>query len=89
MHPENIRIACLGCKICCIDLNGHLHRIRGTARDCYGLGRSNFNLRVIPQNVVDRIRDIVGNDIVIERNNILTIIERERECFSSFIRNMT
>ena len=72
---ENIRIRGLGCQVIRIHIHSGGDHVGGGAGDGELLGFRDLNAMIIPQDIVDRVSQLIGNGIIIEGKDVLLIIE--------------
>ena len=86
---EDVLIVRLGCQIGGIHLFRKLKCIRRRTRNCDCLGFCDIDIRMISQYIIDRVRDLIGNRIVVEDDRIRFFIEGQSDRLRCFVGNVT
>ena len=88
VHAEDIGIVGLGRQIGRIHVHGHFHRVGGGAGNGHRLGLMDHDFRMILQDIVHRIGDLIGDRIVVEGDHIIFIVEGKLDRVGSLVRNI-
>ena len=89
VESKDFRIFGLGGQIRLVNLNGHFHHVGGGAGHCNSLGRGDLDFRMILQNILHRIGELVGDREIIEGDDVIVVVEGQLQSLGSLVNDIT